>query len=649
MSSAEKQQRKAARKLPGKDQGLTFWQCFAKNRLYTKDMPGIRPYLYIIPFFLAYFVLDFSLRYTYRSAGIVGVGYGPAWLFTLGWALVFAGLVFCLPKAPRWFVRCVPLVTFVTIAVTHSGFMSMFRRFFSFSVLTYGGTGRFMQASYIHIALKVVAGATVTVLLMMTSGRLLKVIPPKPVKLSVILGLVAAVLGAGIIAFTNYHFFPVVDTVVWDNAEENTESTAYHEFSDTTNSLKLCGLYQYTMRDLVRQIFPANTMSDDERQQVEDYIAAYEQAKTDNAYTGLLQGKNVIMVQLEALDTWMIQPEYMPNLSQLKSESIAFTNHYTPAYITAGTFNTEFMANTSLLPATGGIPTSVYTDDNYPFSLANLFRKVGYTARSFHNSEGNVYDRENIHRNLGYEKYYGGSALNMDEHELDRQLINGFDAMTEKSPFFSFVITYSAHGPYGEDNVIYQENKDAAQAAAKRTDGNYVYAVAGAMETDRFIGELMDKLRESGHDKDTVLVFYADHYNYYMMDDALNMELKGVDNMNMLQHTDFFIWANGIEPTQIDKVTATPDVLPTVANLLGLDTTGAFLVGHDGLGDQGGYVFFADGSWFDGERYWSSTSGETGNAERTAEISRLTTLSNRILAGNYYSNLESETHDTNEN
>ena len=174
----------------------------------------------------------------------------------------------------------------------------------------------------------------------------------------------------------------------------------------------------------------------------------------------------------------------------------------------------------------------------------------------------------------------------------------------------------------------------AAQAAAQRTDGNYVYAVAGAMETDRFIGELMDKLRESGHVKDTVLVFYADHYNYYMMDDALNMELKGVDNMNMLQHTDFFIWADGIEPTQIDKVTATPDVLPTVANLLGLDTTGAFLVGHAGLGDQGGYVFFADGSWFDGERYWSSTSGETGNAERTAEISRLTTQSNRILADN---------------
>ena len=39
---------------PGQEQGLSFWQCFARNRLYSRDLPGLRPYLYIIPFFLAY-------------------------------------------------------------------------------------------------------------------------------------------------------------------------------------------------------------------------------------------------------------------------------------------------------------------------------------------------------------------------------------------------------------------------------------------------------------------------------------------------------------------------------------------------------------------------------------------------------------------
>ena len=103
----------------------------------------------------------------------------------------------------------------------------------------------------------------------------------------------------------------------------------------------------------------------------------------------------------------------MPNLSKLKAESISFTNHYTPAYITAGTFNTEFMTNTGLLPATGGIATSVYGNNSFPYSLANLFGQQGYTARSFHNSRGNIYDRGTIHPNLGYDFYACDTGLDV--------------------------------------------------------------------------------------------------------------------------------------------------------------------------------------------------------------------------------------------
>jgi phosphoglycerol transferase MdoB-like AlkP superfamily enzyme len=626
---------KPDKKLPGKDQGLTFWQCFAKDRLYTRQMPGVKPYLFIIPFFLAYLVLDFTLRYTYRDMGMVGVKYLPAALFTLGWALIFAGLVFALTKFPRWFVRCVPLVTFVVIAVTHSGFMSMFSRFFSFSVLTFGGTGSFFKSDYIHIDWHVVVGATVTVLLMMTSGRLLHVIPPKATKKTVFSGLGAFALGVVVVLVTSFHYFPAVDTVIWANSDDDAAASVYQNFTDTTNSLMVCGLYQYSVRDLWLQVMPAGSMSDEEEAQVDDYVAEYEEAETDNDYTGLFAGKNLIMVQLEATDTWMLE-NYMPTLAQLKSEGISFVNHYTPAYITAGTFNTEFMTNTSLMPATGGIPTSVYVRDDFACSLANLFNAAGYTSRSFHGSEGDVYDRGTIHPNLGYESYNSGSDMGMENYMMDRYLINGFDQMVEGDPFFSFVITYSGHGPYGDDSAIYQAHAEEAQAAAQRTDGNYVYAVAGAMETDLFVSELMDKLEESGHLEDTVLVFYADHYNYYMLDDNLNMEIKGVDNMNLLTHTDFFIWSADITPTQVEKVTSSLDVLPTVANLFGLDTTGAFFLGHDGLGDEGGYVFFADGSWYDGETYWDSSTSD-GDAQRSAAISRLTTLSNRVLAGNYYS------------
>ena len=92
-------------KKEGKAQGLSFGYCYWHAKLYTKDGRGIGPYLYIVPFFLAYLVLDVTLRYTYRGAGLVGVRYLPACLFPLGWALLLSGLVFVLPKVPRRFVR----------------------------------------------------------------------------------------------------------------------------------------------------------------------------------------------------------------------------------------------------------------------------------------------------------------------------------------------------------------------------------------------------------------------------------------------------------------------------------------------------------------------------------------------------------------
>ena len=622
----------------GKAQGLSFRYCYWHSKLYSRDVKGIAPYLYIIPFFLAYLVLDFTLRGTYRGEGFVGVTYLPACLITLGWALIFAGLVFFLPKAPRWFVRCVPLVTFVSLAVTHSGFMSVFNKFFSFDALTVigEGGGKFVSGSYISIDWRVIVGAAITVILMMTSGRLLKVIPPKPVKASVLSGIGAFVVGVIIVAVATTHFFPKMDTVIWSNEEEDLPAATYQEFTDTTNSLKVCGLYQYTVRDLVLKLFPAGALSEEERQEVQDYITEYESAQTENEYTGIFKGKNLMMIQLEAIDTWMLDPDYMPNLAKLKSESICFNHHYAPAYITAGTFNTEFMTNTGLLPATGGIPTSVYSHNTFSHSLANLFEAQGYTARAFHNSEGDVYNRGEVHPNLGYESYTSGGDMHMKDYQMDRYLINGFDQMVEKDPFFSFVITYSGHGPYGDDSAIYQAHKEQAHKAAKRDDGNYVYAVAGAMETDQLIGDIVKHLEESGHLDDTVLVFYADHYNYYMMDDGLNMEIKGVDNMNMLQHTDCFIWSQDGPKTQVDKVTSTPDIMPTLTNLFGLDTQGTFFVGHDALSDQGGYVFFADGGWYDGTTYCDSKTPENADEARSADINRRMVLSNRVLSGNYY-------------
>lgn len=158
------------------------------------------------------------------------------------------------------------------------------------------------------------------------------------------------------------------------------------------------------------------------------------------------------------------------------------------------------------------------------------------------------------------------------------------------------------------------------------------------METDEFIGLLMGRLEQDDLLEDTVLVFYADHYNYYMLDDELNREIKGVDSYNMLAHTDFFIYSSDIEPMSVGKVTSSVDVLPTLANLFGLDTDYRMYMGSDAFSEDGGYVFFPDGAWFDGEIYCTTSStGDEYQCSVNEDIALRRQVCQALLKSDYYS------------
>ena len=45
-----------------------------------------------------------------------------------------------------------------------------------------------------------------------------------------------------------------------------------------------------------------------------------EPEQENNPYFGIYEGKNVIFLQLEGIDTWLLTPEDMPNLYQLQQD-----------------------------------------------------------------------------------------------------------------------------------------------------------------------------------------------------------------------------------------------------------------------------------------------------------------------------------------
>ena len=589
--------------------------------LLRRFVPKAADWLHLVLYFLTLVALDYGFQFFFLHLRVIGrTDYLLLRLFTPGWALVFTGIAAVLPGLLRRVWMVLSGGAFCVLALVHGVYINMYGKFFSFSDLGFAGDGAaFMDTSYLVIRRLLLAGIGLCAVLFVLCALL----TPRKCRLRPVWGLPMAAAGAAVVIALCATVLGADTVLVWD--QHTNPSFLYDNFSDDQANMNMLGLYQYTFRDVQNIVTAGGDITDEERAALEEWLAG--RSHTENEMSGIYEGKNLMLIQLESIDTWMLTQAYMPNLYALKQDSLSFANHHTPAYITAGTFNTEFMVNTSLIPAQPGLSMSVYTDNTFSNSLASLFADKGYTARSFHGSEAEIYTRGAIHENLGYEKYYAGSDMQMYHYQFDRYLMSGYEAMTEKDPFFSFIITISGHGAYGPHNMIGQTHQEAADAVAERTEENYRYAVAHAMETDLFIGMLLEQLEADGRLEDTVLIFYADHCNYYLLDNTLLKDIKGVDDLNQADNTDWFIYDGGKTTGTVDKVTSSLDVLPTIANLFGLDADYAAMIGHDAFSEDGGWSFWLDGSWFDGTQ-WSR--------EVRQDIEEQKKMSQLILAGDWF-------------
>lgn len=594
-------------------------------------------------FFCTLVGLDWWLRWIYLEVGVTTpASYHSVvpWVFTIAWALMLTALVRLLPaRGQRIAIRVLGYL-FCALYITNALLHRAKGTFFSFSILIFAADGfKFLDLSYLQVRKLVWVGLLAGILATNLAARL---VPPgkRGVK-----GRIAAlaVIPLCILAINLNRIHNLSDRLaIHFNIHQ--ASLLYEDFSTPNECLPLTGLYQYTFRDFCMTYGVYDLLSRVGNNDVIEELDAWYAGKTpdpDNQWTGRFAGKNVLLVQLEAIDTWMITEQFMPNLYRIQQESLDFTQNYTPLYLDAGTFNTEMIVNTGLVSPFTGSTASMYSRNAYPDSLAHLLTEQGYRANSFHRSGGDVYNRAEIHENWGYAHYYSGEEMGIAAGDLDfdTELMRAYDTMTAEEPFLSFLITYSAHGPYEGSAVSEQYYDFAAGLLPAGTPEMVIHAHAHAYETDLFIGALYDRLEADGLLEDTVLVFYADHYDYYTLDDGIVMAQKGAADMNLATRTPFFIYEKNTAPQKVDKVISAVDILPTLVNLLGLDNDGTHYVGNDAFSDNGGYVIFADYSWYDGTTYWNSLGGDAPTetvSARNEEIKQRLQMSWNTLRTNYF-------------
>lgn len=396
-----------------------------------------------------------------------------------------------------------------------------------------------------------------------------------------------------------------VDASLWNAS--SSPYYVYNSYSDTTKALLMSGTYQYTFKNFAMTFLPINQIKNQDLvNKVNDYLNTTKPEYSQNEMTGIFKNKNLILIQLENIDQWMLTEQNMPTLYKLKNEGIDFINHYSASFSTGRTFNTEYIVNTGFVPPMNGTaPAYIFSSNTYPLSLANQFNSVGYLVNSYHSNGGHIYNRQTIHETFGYNKYHNWVDMHMDDYTRDSQLINGYDVLMHDQLFMDFIITYSAHGPFSKELDTCKANLDIVKKNEAISDETYLCGMAQAKETEKFISELIEEMTKDGRINDTVFIFYTDHYAYSTINQELEEQLKGTRDPNLLSNTPFFIWSKDITATKVTKYTSTVDILPTILNLFGITNDNRYYIGRDIFNFQdSGHVCFADGSYYDGDTYY---------------------------------------------
>ena len=315
----------------------------------------------------------------------------------------------------------------------------------------------------------------------------------------------------------------------------------------------------------------------------QQYDSKYYQIPDD--LEGVLVGKNVIVLQLESVQEFVLHQEIngeeiTPNLNRFLEDNVEFSNMFMQSYST--TADSEHATITSLYPMENGMAFSKYYTNQYD-DLFKMFHENGYYTSYMHGNypyfwnRGNVYGRMEVDE-LDLKEQFENLSENINgdlsDELLYRQAVQKLK--TQEQPFISYIVSASSHTPYILEGL--QDRSKVTIDVGEYKDtyfGNYLEAVNYA---DYAFGVFLEELKKEDLYDDTAILVFGDHnglsmYQEEMMDflKQKNPNLDDIDlKLNYIRVACGFK-IPGIEKQKIEKTVSKLDIKPTLTYLAGIE------------------------------------------------------------------------------
>ena len=429
-----------------------------------------------------------------------------------------------------------------------------------------------------------------------------------------------AAVGQGDVQFE----IPEAETVETTGPQETAETGEAAEPAETTQPTEPPVVYNPHSFDLDFAAL-AESETNKDIQSIHQYIATLT-PDMENEYTGLFEGKNLILITAEAFSGEIIDPELTPTLYRMATEGIQFTDYYHQLW-GCGTTGGEFANLLSIVPYGGTTTMMEVVEQDMFLTMGNQLQKQGYVSAAFHNNDHTYYNRHMTHTELGYDTFFAWG------NGMEELISNGWtrsdeemfqvtlpDYLEQDQPFSLYYMTVSGHAHYAlSSNAMARKNYELVE------DQPYSEFVKGYlacnMELELAMAYTIAALEEAGIADDTVIVISTDHYPYGLAPsdtwgnkDYL-AELYGKDWNNDLtrDHNSLIIWSGCLEDMDIvvDDPVSALDILPTLSNLFGVEYDSRLLVGRDVFSDSEPLVFWPlTYSWKTDKGFYNGKTGE---------------------------------------
>lgn len=374
------------------------------------------------------------------------------------------------------------------------------------------------------------------------------------------------------------------------------------------------------------------------------------ESSNKNKYTGIFKDKNLIFILAEGFNEVAVSENRTPTLYRLIHEGFNFTNFYSPVFLS--TTGGEFQATTGLIPTQEILKSWKSKEPTLSYALGHSFNTLGYDVNAYHDWTYTYYKRHLTMKTLGYDNYMGCNN-GMEKLLSCEWLPSDTLMMKETAPlymnqehFHTYYVTVSGHSPYVKGANIVNKHYDSVKDL-NISDGIKNY-LASQIELDKALEELLKELEVSGHLDDTVIALVGDHYPYTLSTNEIN-EVSSIkkDDIVEVNHSNFILWSNGIEPVTITKTGSQIDVLPTLLNLFGIEYDSRLIVGKDILSDYEGLAIFSNRSWvsdlgtyFANQRKFVPKEGITVDSDYVDRINKRVSnafiMSKLIIDNDYY-------------